>query len=187
MIKLKVEKAHGDYDYGTSKFLGAPTMPEEWLSDGTLSDDDFFFCQLKLSELREHTDCTLLPEKGFLYFFLTKENDESFIPNVKLYKEEPDTLIDDFNLGFDFLGDTDDEYSIDFAEDNTSSETELFIEDGNNYILLQLRHRNFRTLLLAICSLFRSLHQPLPANLLLQQEFLLLILVKLFIVIHLQL
>ena len=137
MIKLKVEKAHGDYDYGTSKFLGAPTMPEEWLSDGTLSDDDFFFCQLKLSELREHTDCTLLPEKGFLYFFLTKENDESFIPNVKLYKEEPDTLIDDFNLGFDFLGDTDDEYSIDFAEDNTSSETELFIEDGNNYILLQ--------------------------------------------------
>ena len=137
MIKLKVEKAHGDYDYGTSKFLGAPTMPEEWLSDSTLSDDDFFFCQLKLSELREHTDCTLLPEKGFLYFFLTKENDESFIPNVKLYKEEPDTLIDDFNLGFDFLGDTDDEYSIDFAEDNTSSETELFIEDGNNYILLQ--------------------------------------------------
>ena len=46
MIKLKVEKAYGDYDYGTSKFLGAPTMPEEWLSDGTLSDDDFFFCQI---------------------------------------------------------------------------------------------------------------------------------------------
>ena len=47
MVKLKVEEAHGDYDYGTSKFLGAPTMPEEWLSDGTLSDDDFFFCQIK--------------------------------------------------------------------------------------------------------------------------------------------
>ncbi len=137
MIKLKVEKAHGDYDYGTSKFLGAPTMPEEWLSDGTLSDDDFFFCQIKLSELREHTDCTLLPEKGFLYFFLKKESDENFVPNVKLFNEEPDTLIDDFNLGFDFLGDTDDEYSIDFAENSTSSETALFIEDGNNYILLQ--------------------------------------------------
>ena len=39
MYKLKVEKAFGDYDYGTSKFLGAPTMPEGWLSDGTLSDD----------------------------------------------------------------------------------------------------------------------------------------------------
>ena len=70
MIDIKVEKAHGDYDYGTSKFLGAPTMPEEWLSDGTLSDDDFFFCQIKLSELREHTSCTLLPPKGFLYIFL---------------------------------------------------------------------------------------------------------------------
>ena len=41
MVKLKVEKAYGDYDYGTSKFFGAPTMPEEWLSDGTLNDDDF--------------------------------------------------------------------------------------------------------------------------------------------------
>lgn len=137
MIKLKVEKAHGDYDYGTSKFFGAPTMPEEWLSDGTLSDDDFFFCQLKLSELREHTDCTLLPEKGFLYIFLTKENDESFSPNIRLFNEEPDTLIDDFNLGFDFLGDTEAEYSIDFADNNNSSETALFIETGDNYILLQ--------------------------------------------------
>ena len=42
MFKLTVEKAHGDYDYGTSKFLGAPTMPEEWLSDDTLSDEDFW-------------------------------------------------------------------------------------------------------------------------------------------------
>lgn len=137
MIKLKVEKAHGDYDYGTSKFFGAPTMPEEWLSDSTLSDDDFFFCQIKLSELRKFSDCTLLPEKGFLYFFLTKESEEKFIPNVKLFNEEPDTLIDDFNFGFDFLGDTEAEFSIDFNNDDTSAETSLFIDDGDNYILLQ--------------------------------------------------
>ena len=36
MIGIKVEKAHGEYDPGTSKFFGAPTMPEEWLSDGTI-------------------------------------------------------------------------------------------------------------------------------------------------------
>ena len=137
MIKLKVEKAHGDYDYGTSKFLGAPTMPEDWLLDDTLSQDDFFFCQIKLSELREHTTCTLLPEKGFLYFFLTKESDESFIPNVRLTTEEPDTLIDDFNFGFDFLENPDDEYSIDFSNENESAETSLFIEDGDSYILLR--------------------------------------------------
>jgi uncharacterized protein YwqG len=137
MVKLKVEEAHGDYDYGTSKFLGAPTMPESWLADGTLSDDDFFFCQIKLSELRESTNCTLLPAKGFLYIFLTIQEDGTFKPNVRLYEEEPDTLIDDFNYGFDFLGDTDSEYSIDFVDENSDTETALFIEDGENYILLQ--------------------------------------------------
>lgn len=137
MVKLKVEEAHGDYDYGTSKFLGAPTMPESWLSDGTLSDDDFFFCQIKLSELREHTSCTLLPPKGFLYIFLTIQENGTFRPNVRLCEEEPDTLIDDFNYGFDFLGDTDKEYSIDFNGVSADTETELFIEDNENYILLQ--------------------------------------------------
>ena len=137
MVKLKVEEAHGDYDYGTSKFLGAPTMPESWLSDGTLSDDDFFFCQIKLSELREHTSCTLLPPKGFLYIFLTIQENGTFRPNVRLCEEEPDTLIDDFNYGFDFLGDTDKEYSIDFSGVSADTETELFIEDNENYILLQ--------------------------------------------------
>jgi uncharacterized protein YwqG len=112
-------------------------MPENWLSDGTLSDDDFFFCQIKLSELREHTTCTLLPPKGFLYIFLTITEDGTFKPNVRLSKEEPDTLIDDFNYGFDFLGDTDAEYSIDFTEESDNSETTLFIEDCENYILLQ--------------------------------------------------
>ena len=137
MIKLRVEKAHGDYDYGTSKFLGAPTMPEEWLSDGTLSDDDFFFCQIKLAELRAHTACTLLPEKGFLYIFLTINEDGTFKPNVQLCNDEPDTLIDDFNYGFDFLGDTDTEYSIEFSDVSDNSETALFIDDGDNYIILQ--------------------------------------------------
>ena len=137
MVKLKVEEAHGDYDYGTSKFLGAPTMPESWLSDGTLSDDDFFFCQIKLSELREHTSCTLLPPKGFIYIFLTIQENGTFRPNVRLCEEEPDTLIDDFNYGFDFLGDTDKEYSIDFSGVSADTETELFIEDNENYILLQ--------------------------------------------------
>jgi uncharacterized protein YwqG len=112
-------------------------MPEAWLSDGTLSDDDFFFCQIKLSELREHTDCKLLPEKGFLYIFLTITEDGTFKPNVQLTSKESDALIDDFNLGFDFLGNTDDEFSIDYSGESDSSETALFIDDGDNYILLQ--------------------------------------------------
>ncbi len=137
MIGIKVEKAHGEYDPGTSKFFGSPTMPEEWLEDGTVGDDDFFFCQLKLSEFKSYDKNDVVPEKGFIYFFLTEE-DGNFIPNVRYCNAEPDTIIDDFNAGFDFLGDTDIEYSIDFFEAEKNADTSsLFIKDGDTVTLLK--------------------------------------------------
>lgn len=137
MIGITVEKAHGEYDPGTSKFFGAPTMPEEWLSDGTINDEDFFFCQLKISELKKFDKDGLLPQKGFIYIFLSFE-DGKFIPNVRYCNSEPDTLIDDFNAGFDFLGDTDTEYSIDYFEtDDAEDGTRLIVENDDNVILLQ--------------------------------------------------
>ena len=137
MIGITVEKAHGEYDPGTSKFFGAPTMPEEWLSDGTINDEDFFFCQLKISEFKKYDTAGLLPQKGFIYIFLSFE-DGRFIPNVRYCTDEPDTLIDDFNAGFDFLGDTDAEYSIDYFEtENAEDGTRLIAEDGEKVILLQ--------------------------------------------------
>ena len=137
MIGITVEKAHGEYDPGTSKFFGAPTMPEEWLSDGTINDEDFFFCQLKISELKKFDKDGLLPQKGFIYIFLSFE-DGKFIPNIRYCNSEPDTLIDDFNAGFDFLGDTDTEYSIDYFEtDNAEDGTRLIVENDDNVILLQ--------------------------------------------------
>lgn len=137
MIGINVEKAHGEYDPGTSKFFGAPTMPEEWLSDGTINDEDFFFCQLKISEFKKYDKNGLLPQKGFIYIFLSFE-DGKFIPNVRYCNTEPDTLIDDFNAGFDFLGDTDAEYSIDFFETELGNDgTKLLKEEGENIILLQ--------------------------------------------------
>ncbi len=137
MIGINVEKAHGEYDPGTSKFFGAPTMPEEWLSDGTINDEDFFFCQLKISEFKKYDENGLLPQKGFIYIFLSFEEGK-FIPNVRYCNTEPDTLIDDFNAGFDFLGDTDAEYSIDFFEAEFGNDgTRLLKEDGENIILLQ--------------------------------------------------
>ena len=137
MIGITVEKAHGEYDPGTSKFFGAPTMPEEWLSDGTINDEDFFFCQLKISELKNFDKDGLLPQKGFIYIFLSFE-DGKFIPNIRYCNSEPDTLIDDFNAGFDFLGDTNTEYSIDYFEtDNAEDGTRLIVENDDNVILLQ--------------------------------------------------
>ncbi len=137
MIGIKVEKAHGEYDPGTSKFFGSPTMPEEWLSDGTVGDDDFFFCQLRLSEFTDYDKGNLLPKKGFIYIFLTDDKG-TFIPNVRYCETEPDTLIDDFNAGFDSYGDIETEYSIDFFEtDDSTDGTRLLIENGDNIILLQ--------------------------------------------------
>lgn len=137
MIGIKVEKAHGEYDPGTSKFFGSPTMPEEWLSDGTVGDEDFFFCQLRIAEFKKYDTEGLLPPKGFIYIFLTFE-DGKFIPNIRYSSEEPDTLIDDFNAGFDFLGDTNAEYSIDFFDtDSAEDGTKLLVQDGESTTLLQ--------------------------------------------------
>ena len=40
-IKISVKAAEGEYDLGASKFLGTPTIPEEWLED--FSEDTMFF------------------------------------------------------------------------------------------------------------------------------------------------
>lgn len=137
MIGITVEKAHGEYDPGTSKFFGAPTMPEEWLKDGTVGDEDFFFCQLKLSEVKMLDKDGTAPQTGFIYFFLTF-NDGVFTPNVRYCADEPDTLIDDFNAGFDFLGDTETEYSIDYVEKNDVKDgTGILGIDGDKFTLLQ--------------------------------------------------
>ena len=137
MIGITVEKAHGEYDPGTSKLFGSPTMPEEWLSDGTVGDEDFFFCQLRVSEFKSYDEKGLAPQVGFIYFFLTFKDGE-FIPNVRYCKEEPDTIIDDFNAGFDFLGDTEAEYSIDYCKNDSNTDgTAILIDKGDDVILLQ--------------------------------------------------
>lgn len=138
MIGIKVEKAHGEYDPGTSKFFGSPTMPEEWLADETIGDDDFFFCQLKLSEFKAFDKDNILPAKsGFIYFFLS-ETENGLKPNVQYFEKEPKTLIDDFNAGFDSLGDIETEFSIDYFETKeTTDGTGILVSDKDEIILLQ--------------------------------------------------
>ena len=138
MIGIKVEKAHGEYDPGTSKFFGSPTMPEEWLADETIGDDDFFFCQLKLSEFKAFDKDNILPAKsGFIYFFLS-ETENGLKPTVQYFEKEPETLIDDFNAGFDSLGDIETEFSIDYFETKeTTDGTGILVSDKDEIILLQ--------------------------------------------------
>lgn len=137
MIGIKVEKAHGEYDPGTSKFFGSPTMPEEWLADGTIGDEEFFFCQLKLSEFKAFDKEIFTNHKGFIYIFLAEDNG-NYIPNIRYSENEPDTLIDDFNAGFEFLGDVETDYSIDFFEtDDATDGTRIFVKNGEEITLLQ--------------------------------------------------
>lgn len=137
MIGINVEKAHGDYDPGTSKFFGSPTMPEEWLENDTVGDDDFFFCQLRVSEFKNRDTNSLLPKGGFIYIFLT-EKDGEYIPNVRYCEDEPDTIIDDFNVGFDLPEDIEADFSIDFFDtDNAEDGTRLIVENGDEITLLQ--------------------------------------------------
>ncbi len=136
MTGIKVTKAHGDYDEGTSKFFGSPTCPEEWLENGFIGDDDFFFCQLKISEFKTFDIDGLLPQNGFIYFFLKEENGK-YIPNVRYTPSSPETLIEDFNTGFDFLGDTETEYSIDFFETEDTDGSFILKKENDNVILLK--------------------------------------------------
>ena len=137
MIAISVEKAHGDYDPGTSKFFGSPTMPENWLTDGIVGENDFFFCQLNAGEYAPFDSEGLLPHSGFIYIFLS-ENNGTYIPNVRYCPHEPDTLIEDFNAGFDFIPEPEDEYSIDYdfsgAGDNA---TALLSDYGCSVALLK--------------------------------------------------
>lgn len=136
MIKIKCEKAHGDYDPGTSKFFGSPTCPEEWLENGFIGDEDFFFCQFKIEEFKKFDSENILPDKGFIYFFLSKKG-EKYIPNVRYTETLPETIIDDFNEGFDFSFDITTEYSADFEDDENFDGTSLLISREDEIVLLK--------------------------------------------------
>lgn len=135
LINIVVEKAHGDYDPGTSKFFGAPTCPDEWLENGFLGDDDFFFCQLNIDEFKKYDSLGLLPEKGFIFVFLSKQG-EKFVPNVRFCDENPQTLIDDFNAGFEDFGDIESEYSIDFKETPNGDNASALLECDGEWVTL---------------------------------------------------
>ncbi len=137
MIGITTQFAKSDNDPGTSKFFGAPTMPEEWLTDGTVADDEFYFAQFRLAEIAPHDTEHLLPETGFLYFFLA-ETAEGFRANVRYFDGEPETLVDDFNEGFSLGDDTLADCSAAFAEATDAPDgTALLRRDGDEIVLLQ--------------------------------------------------
>ena len=87
----------------TSKLLGSPVFPSDFLETNDINDNDYFVAQINLSEIKDPNG--LLPEKGWLYFFLDFED---LTPKVFYEQREPEEVVDDINEGFDksFCGDT---------------------------------------------------------------------------------
>ena len=50
-IRLKVKKAQGKHDLGTSKFLGSPTLPDGWVDE--INGDIIFLLQIRLEEIKD--------------------------------------------------------------------------------------------------------------------------------------
>ena len=78
-----------------SKLLGAPVVPQGFLDD-KLTDNDYFVAQINLEEIASFD--TLLPKKGFLYFFIDVEDNQT---KVLFTEEEPVEAITDINEAFD--------------------------------------------------------------------------------------
>ncbi|MCR5456755.1 MAG: DUF1963 domain-containing protein [Clostridiales bacterium] len=125
-IRLKISKADENHDFGTSKFLGYPVIPEEWEND--FDESELFLLQLNLEEIKDLDKDNLLPHKGYLYFFLdVSEGVYNLKPIVRYYDGEPVNVIDDFNSVVEGFEEFVEPYVVTFEEcDEKEGGTKLF-------------------------------------------------------------
>lgn len=143
-IKLKVKKADENHDFGTSKFLGYPVLPDGWEND--FDESVLFLLQINLEEIKDLDKDNLLPHKGYLYFFLDVSGGAyNLKPIVRYYDGEPTSVIDDFNSVVEGFEDFVEPYVVEFEEcDEKESGTKLFgvisdqyYADENRQLLFQ--------------------------------------------------
>lgn len=93
-IGIKIKKADGNHDPCTSKFFGAPVLPDGWPE--MFSEDIIFFGQIRLSDIAELDTENKLPHTGYLYLFLNIET-YPYQAMAYYYDGEPNVVVDDFN------------------------------------------------------------------------------------------
>ncbi len=132
-IGIKVKKAPEDYDLGASKFFGSPTIPQSFEND--FSDDEMFFCQIKLSDIAHLDKDNRLPHTGYLYIFLnTEDGHYSLRARVRYTEDEPEVAIDEFNSSVEGYEDFTDAFLMEFFPvDDSECCTRLFgcVSDWN--------------------------------------------------------
>lgn len=67
MIAIKI--IDGD-EITASKFFGRAFLPESWLGSDEFSESEIFFCQIALADLKGFEGAEVLPDEGYLYFFM---------------------------------------------------------------------------------------------------------------------
>lgn len=108
MIAIKINNACGVAD---SKFFGEAYLPESWLDSDEFSLTEVFFCQINLEDVAKFDEQKLLPDKGYLYFFM--DFDCKTVKGIVRYAESPDAYTF-FNEDAEVDYDVETEFGMDF-------------------------------------------------------------------------
>ncbi len=99
MIAIKTKNVS---EVADSKFFGEAFLPESWLDGDEFSLTEVFFCQINLEKVAKYGGQKLLPEKGYLYFFI--DFDLKPVKGTVRYAENPDACTffnEDAEVGYD--------------------------------------------------------------------------------------
>ena len=108
MIAIKIDN---DGKLNGSKFFGEAFLPESWIAGDEFGCFEVFICQIDLEEVAPFDKNGLLPDKGYLYFFM--DFDSKPVKGIVRYAESPDASTF-FNEDADVDYDVETEYVVDF-------------------------------------------------------------------------
>ena len=112
MISVRVT-GRGEAEYEGSRLFGDPVVPEKWADREPWSEDCWFIGQIVMSDLKGMTD-GMLPETGIMYLFFDEDSQQV---KVLYTDEEPDTIYEDCNMGFEEVPyDLFTDYVLEFSE-----------------------------------------------------------------------
>ncbi len=96
-IYMKLKRRRDNLDnVDASKFLGDPVIPAELDADSVLGDDEIFLCQLDCAAIAPYDTQRLLPDSGWLWFFVDIE-EYPYAPRVIYSVSEPEFVLEEYN------------------------------------------------------------------------------------------
>ena len=128
----------GEAEYEGSRFFGDPVVPEKWADKEPWLEDDIFMCQINLEDLKGFDTEGLLPEEGYLYFFADVSDGIIIHPILSL--DEPDTIYEDCNMGFE--DETSDDIFTDWVIKFGKGNGSILSREGDRIALLEFDPRH---------------------------------------------